>query len=633
MEYVGKSIKILEGLEAVRKRPGMYIGSTDIRGLHHLIWEIVDNAMDEAINGYGNEINITINEDYSITVRDYGRGIPVDLHESGIETSTVIFTKLHAGGKFDGSNYKNSGGLHGVGSSVVNALSTKLELKIWRDGYEFYQEFSDGGEKHTKLKKGKKTKETGTEVRFYPDPTIFSTLDFNYKTIATRLRESAFLNSNLKITLEDKRIDKKEEFLYQNGIEEFLNYLSVEKNPLTKPIIINGEKDDILIEIGLQYNDVYSEEIISFVNNVRTPDGGTHEMGLKTSLTKIINEFAKKNNLLKQKDPKLEGNDVREGLLAIISVKVPENLLQFEGQTKAKLGTPEAKNAVETIVNQKLVLYFDQNKTEISKIINKAITSRNARLAAKKARNDARKNKNKPELMLSGKLTPAQSKKMEERELFLVEGDSAGGSAKQGRNRKYQAILPLRGKVVNTQKAKLEDIYKNEELSTIINVLGTDIGSNFDLEKLKYNKIVIMTDADTDGSHIQILLLTFFYRYMRPLIEHGHIYLAQPPLFKIATMDNKEIKYAWDEKELQKITKEFKKKYYIQRYKGLGEMDAKQLWETTMDPNKRQLIKLNIEDLVAVEREISILMGNDVEKRRNWIEQNIDFLEKDEYEI
>lgn len=624
--YDGSNIKILEGLDAVRKRPGMYIGSTDYRGLHHLVWEIIDNAMDEALNGYGEQIDVTINDDQSITIRDYGRGVPVDMHESGIPTTEVIFTKLHAGGKFDANSYKKSGGLHGVGSSVTNALSTKLILHIWRDGYEWEQTFSEGGEKHTPLKKGKKTKETGTSVTFYPDPNIFDTTDFNFKMIATRMRESAFLNSGLKLTLTDLRTDSHEEFCYQDGIKAFIGYLTQEKKHISKPILIkNSDDSEIQVEIGLEYNETYNEDIISFVNCVRTPDGGTHEAGFKSGLTKTINEYARKNNLLKAKDKNFEGADVREGLTCIISVKIPENILQFEGQTKSKLGTPEAKAAVENIIVSQLGLYFDQNKTEATKIINKAITSRNARMAAKKARSEVRKGKNKKELLLSGKLTPAQTKKVEERELFLVEGDSAGGSAKQGRNRKYQAILPLRGKVVNTEKAKIEDIYKNEELSTIVNILGTGIGSEFDIKNLKYGKIVIMTDADTDGSHIQILLLTFFYRYLRPLIEEGHIFIAQPPLYKIATLDNKDVKYAWDEQELNKITKAMKKKHYVQRYKGLGEMDANQLWETTMDPERRQLIQLKIEDIVTAEKEVTTLMGNDVERRRDWIETNIDF--------
>jgi topoisomerase-4 subunit B len=633
--YDGSDIKILEGLDAVRKRPGMYIGSTDIRGLHHLVWEIVDNAIDEALNGHGTEINVVINKDNSITVRDYGRGIPVDMHESGIPTSQVVFTKLHAGGKFGGNGYKSSGGLHGVGSSVVNALSTKLEVTIWRDGYVWKQSFYDGGSKASELKKGAKVRDTGTSVTFYPDPEIFSETVYSYTTISKRLQESAFLISGLKISIKDLRYDKQIEFYYENGIKEFIEYLSDGKKVITKPILVENDKtDEILVEVGIQYNDNYNDEIVSFVNNVRTRDGGTHEVGFKAGLTKAINEYARNNALLKTKDKNLEGSDVREGLIAIISLRIPEKLLQFEGQTKGKLGTSEARQVVEQVIYSNLLKYFDQNKNETTKIVNKAIKSRDARLAAKKARLEARKGKsNRKEVILSGKLTPAQSKKPEEREIFLVEGDSAGGSAKQGRNRKFQAILPLRGKVVNTEKARMEDILKNEELATIINTLGASVGSDFDIDAVQYHKVIIMTDADTDGAHIQILLLTFFYRYMRPLIEQGHVYVAQPPLFKVATYDNKQVEYAWTENDLDTVVKKFKKKYYIQRYKGLGEMDAAQLWETTMDPEVRQLIKVNIEDIINAEKQVSTLMGDDVPKRRNWIETNVDFEESDTFEI
>lgn len=632
--YDGSNIKILEGLEAVRKRPGMYIGSTDYRGLHHLVWEIVDNSIDEALNGYGNEINVIINIDNSITVIDKGRGVPVDMHESGVPASQVIFTKLHAGGKFGGDGYKTTGGLHGVGSSVVNALSTKVELEIVRDGYKWGQVFSDGGTKASALKKIKKEKGSGTKVTFYPDPTIFSETVYNYKTIAKRLQQSAFLNSNLKMTITDLRNDKYEEFCYENGLLEFIEYLSVGKKSISKPALFKTTVDEIEIEIAIMYNDTYNEEIVSFVNNVRTLDGGTHEAGFKAGLTKAVNEYAKNHSLLKQKEKNLEGTDVREGLIAIISTKIPENILQFEGQTKSKLGTPEARSAVENMINQSLGKYFDQNQNISSKIISKAIKSRDARLAAKKARLEARKGKNsKKEVILSGKLTPAQSKKVEERELFLVEGDSAGGSAKQGRNRKFQAILPLRGKVVNTEKARLEDILKNEELATIINTIGASVGADFDLEQIQYNKIIIMTDADTDGAHIQILLLTFFYRYMRELILQGHVYIAQPPLFKVSTTDNKQVEYAWDEAGLNEVVKKFKKKYFIQRYKGLGEMDAHQLWETTMDPENRVLIRVTIDDIINAEQEVNTLMGDDVPKRREWIETYVDFEQHDNFEI
>lgn len=633
-KYDGSNIKILEGLEAVRKRPGMYIGSTDHRGLHHLVWEIVDNAIDEALNGHGDEINVTINKDNSITVRDVGRGVPIDMHESGVPTSQVIFTKLHAGGKFGGDGYKTTGGLHGVGSSVVNALSTKVELEILRDGHMWTQEFSLGGSKIGPLKKVKKAKGTGTTVTFYPDPLIFSDLIYSYKTISKRLQQSAFLNSNLKMTIEDLRHDKRDEFCYQNGIAEFVEYLSEGKKNISKAVVFSGLSDDIDIEIGLIYNDSYNEELVSFVNNVRTLDGGTHEIGFKSGLTKAINEYARSQSLLKPKDKNLEGTDVREGIIAIISTKIPENILQFEGQTKSKLGTPEARAAVDSMINQALIKFFDQNQNVSSKIVSKAIKSRDARLAAKKARLEARKGKNsRKEVILSGKLTPAQSKKVEERELFLVEGDSAGGSAKQGRNRKFQAILPLRGKVVNTEKARLEDILKNEELATIINTVGASVGTDFDIEHIQYNKVIIMTDADTDGAHIQILLLTFFYRYMRDLIVNGHVYMAQPPLFKVSTNDNKQVEYAWTERELSEVVKKFKKKYFIQRYKGLGEMDAPQLWETTMDPKNRVLIRVTIDDIINAEKEVNTLMGDDVPKRRQWIENNVDFEQVDSFEI
>lgn len=633
-KYDGSSIKILEGLEAVRKRPGMYIGSTDGRGLHHLVWEIVDNAIDEALNGYGNKIIITIHKDNAISVEDFGRGVPVDMHSSGVPTSQVIFTTLHAGGKFGDEGYKTSGGLHGVGSSVVNALSTSLQIQVHRDGALWEQTFSNGGSQVSELKRIKNSRKTGTKVTFWPDSQIFSETVYNFKTICKRVQESAFLIKNLEINVIDLRTEEEVKYQYENGLVAFIEHLSLNKRNISKPIVVENDSNEIEVDVAMQYTDSFNEEIVSFVNNVRTKDGGTHEIGFKTALTKVLNEYARNNNLLKTKDKNFEGSDIREGLIAIISVRIPENLLQFEGQTKAKLGTPQARSIVETVVYQYLQTYFDLNKTETVKIIDKAIKAKNAREAAKKARLDSRKGKNsKKDVILSGKLTPAQTRKIEDKELFLVEGDSAGGSAKQGRDRKTQAILPLRGKVVNTEKARLEEILKNEELATIINTIGASVGGDFDLEAVQYGKIIIMTDADTDGAHIQILLLTFFFRYMRELIEAGHVYVAQPPLYKVSTVDNKNIKYAWTDSELNEILANYKRKYFIQRYKGLGEMNADQLWETTMNPQHRQLIQVKIDDIVEAEEQITTLMGDEVKSRREWIETNIDFMQVDDFEI
>ncbi|WP_315037708.1 DNA topoisomerase IV subunit B [uncultured Enterococcus sp.] len=636
-EYNDASIQVLEGLEAVRKRPGMYIGSTDSRGLHHLVYEIVDNAVDEALSGYGNEIDVTIHKDNSISVRDNGRGMPVGTHASGIPTVEVIFTVLHAGGKFGQGGYKTSGGLHGVGASVVNALSSWLEVVIVRDGIEYKQSFKDGGKPAGTLKKiGKTRKPTGTTVTFKPDDTIFSTTKFSYEILAERLRESAFLLKGVKISLTDERGEEPihEVFLYEEGIKEFVDYLNEEKDTLTQVVYFSGTKEAIEVELAFQYNDGYSENVLSFVNNVRTKDGGTHEVGMKTSMTKAFNEYARKVNLLKEKDKNLEGSDFREGLAAVLSIRIPENLLQFEGQTKGKLGTPLARNAVDNVIGEQLGYYLQENSEMSQMLVRKAIKAREAREAARKAREESRtgKKRKKGESLLSGKLTPAQSRNPKKNELYLVEGDSAGGSAKQGRDRKFQAILPLRGKVINTEKAKMQDILKNEEINTMIYTIGAGVGPEFSIEDCNYDKVIIMTDADTDGAHIQVLLLTFFYRYMKPLIEAGKVYIALPPLYKVSKGLGKKavVEYAWTDDELSKLTQKIGKGYMLQRYKGLGEMNADQLWETTMDPETRTLIRVRIDDAAQAERRVTTLMGDKVEPRRKWIESHVQFsLEED----
>ncbi|MDK3593007.1 DNA topoisomerase IV subunit B, partial [Staphylococcus pseudintermedius] len=617
--YSDDAIQVLEGLEAVRKRPGMYIGSTDKRGLHHLVYEVVDNSVDEILNGYGNEINVTINEDESITVADNGRGMPTGTHRSGKPTVEVIFTVLHAGGKFGQGGYKTSGGLHGVGASVVNALSESLSVEIHRDGEIFEQQFAHGGVPQTKLIKKGKTKKTGTTVTFKPDAEIFkSATSFNFETLSERLQESAFLLQNLKITLEDRRVGKErsEVYHYEEGIKAFVSYVNEGKEVLHDVALFQGTANEIEVDVSFQYNDQYSESIMSFVNNVRTKDGGTHEVGFKTAMTRVFNEYARRIGDLKAKDKNLEGNDIREGLTAIISVRIPEHLLQFEGQTKSKLGTPEARSAVDAIVAEKLPFYLEE-KGQLSKsLVKKAIKAQQAREAARKAREDARsgkKNKRK-DTLLSGKLTPAQSKNTEKNELYLVEGDSAGGSAKLGRDRKFQAILPLRGKVINTEKARLEDIFKNEEINTIIHTIGAGVGNDFNLKDSNYNRIIIMTDADTDGAHIQVLLLTFFFKYMRPLVMAGRVYIALPPLYKLekGKGKNKKIAYAWTDEELEKLQREMGKGFVLQRYKGLGEMNPDQLWETTMNPETRTLIRVQIDDEVRSSQRVSTLMGDKV---------------------
>ncbi|XVM09426.1 DNA topoisomerase (ATP-hydrolyzing) subunit B [Bacillus subtilis] len=622
--YDENQIQVLEGLEAVRKRPGMYIGSTNSKGLHHLVWEIVDNSIDEALAGYCTDINIQIEKDNSITVVDNGRGIPVGIHEKiGRPAVEVIMTVLHAGGKFDGSGYKVSGGLHGVGASVVNALSTELDVTVHRDG-KIHRQTYKRGVPVTDLEIIGETDHTGTTTHFVPDPEIFSeTTEYDYDLLANRVRELAFLTKGVNITIEDKREgqERKNEYHYEGGIKSYVEYLNRSKEVVhEEPIYIEGEKGGITVEVALQYNDSYTSNIYSFTNNINTYEGGTHEAGFKTGLTRVINDYARKKGLIKENDPNLSGDDVREGLTAIISIKHPDP--QFEGQTKTKLGNSEARTITDTLFSTAMETFMLENPDAAKKIVDKGLMAARARMAAKKARELTRRKSALEISNLPGKLADCSSKDPSISELYIVEGDSAGGSAKQGRDRHFQAILPLRGKILNVEKARLDKILSNNEVRSMITALGTGIGEDFNLEKARYHKVVIMTDADVDGAHIRTLLLTFFYRYMRQIIENGYVYIAQPPLYKV--QQGKRVEYAYNDKELEELLKTLPQtpKPGLQRYKGLGEMNATQLWETTMDPSSRTLLQVTLEDAMDADETFEMLMGDKVEPRRNFIEAN-----------
>ncbi|MFX3650547.1 MAG: DNA topoisomerase IV subunit B [Paenibacillus sp.] len=639
--YDADDIQVLEGLVAVRKRPGMYIGSTSTSGLHHLVWEIVDNAVDEHLAKFCSKIDITLHKDGSITVQDNGRGIPTGIHKTGIPTPQVVFTILHAGGKFGGSGYKKSGGLHGVGASVTNALSEWLEVEIFRDGkihrqrFEYWKDkkgIEHVGEPVSGLEVLGNTNRTGTKVTFKPDIRVFQNgIQFNYDTLAERLQEIAFLNSGLRIVLKDERSGNQDEYMYEGGASQFVAFLNENKDVLHDVIHFYAEKDDIEVEVAIQYNAGYTETLASFVNSIPTRGGGTHETGFRAAYTRVMNDYARRTSMIKEKDKNLEGNDLREGMMAVISVKMSE--VEFVGQTKDQLGSATARSAVDSVVSENIQRFLEENPQVAQTLIRKAVQASRAREAARKARDDMRTGKKRSESSnLNGKLTPAQSKDFTRNELFIVEGDSAGGSAKQGRDSKIQAILPLKGKPLNPEKSKLADILKNEEYRAITAAIGAGIGTEFAVEDSNYSKIIIMTDADTDGAHIQVLLLTFFYRYMKPLIDAGKVYIAQPPLYKLTRKSGKlaSVRYAWTDEELANYMKEFGNNVELQRYKGLGEMNPDQLWETTMNPETRAMLKVQIVDAAKAERRVSTLMGDKVDPRKRWIVENVDFTEYEE---
>ncbi|MBQ4061190.1 MAG: DNA topoisomerase IV subunit B [Bacilli bacterium] len=642
--YNDDDIQVLEGLEAVRKRPGMYIGSVDSRGLHHLIWEIVDNAVDEALAGYGKEITVKILSDNSVEVSDNGRGVPTGMHKSGKPTAELVYTKLHAGGKFSSQGgYKTSSGLHGVGASVVNALSEFMDVTINRDYTVYNISFEKGG----KLKKPLKiigksnNKKSGTTVHFKPDRTLFTTTNFSHTVIVERLRETAFLMPGISFVFIDETINKKETFFYENGVVEFVKYNTENRKRLHDIIQIKGEADGVAVDAAFVYTDDYADDessLRSYVNNVRTKDGGTHEIGLRSAMTKTFNAYAEESGLLaKAKIKSLDAKDIREGVSIILSVKIQEDILQFESQTKSKLGTPIARTVCDNVIGEKLMYYLTEHKDVAVMLVNKFIKAQQVREAVRKARDEARNGKKavKQERIISDKLAPAQSKDARMTELFLVEGDSAGGSAKQGRNSKYQAILPLRGKVINSEKQKLADLLKNEEINTIIYTVGAGVGEDFDANRSNYDKVIIMTDADTDGAHIQVLLLTFFFRFMRGLIEQGKVYIALPPLYKVfkKTSKGEVYRYAWNDLDLASAKKEIGENAKIQRYKGLGEMNPEQLRETTMNPKTRSLLRVEINDYAIADRRLSTLMGDNAAIRRQWIEENVHFTLEDSFRM